>query len=84
LLGQPLQHKGGTDEAGPAGYQDRHIQEHGSIAVFVGEEVGGRCRSEEKSKNGTFPPRLEIPQVQQDFHFSHRPCRDDQYVDFPV
>jgi hypothetical protein len=19
-----------------------------------------------------------------DFHFSHRPCRDDQYVDFPL
>jgi hypothetical protein len=56
----------------------------GSIAVFVGEEGGGRCRSVEKSKSRTFPPRLEIPQVQQDFHFSHRPCRDEEYFDFPV
>ena len=46
----------------------------GSIAVFVGEVDGGRRRSEEKSKCGTFPPRLEIPQVQRDSHFSHRPC----------
>jgi hypothetical protein len=50
----------------------------------VGEEVGGRCRSVEKSKSRTFPPRLEIPQEQRDFHFSHRPCRDEQYIDFPV
>ena len=41
----------------------------GSIAVFVGEEGGGRCRSVEKSLYVFFPPRLEIPQVQQDFHF---------------
>jgi len=44
----------------------------GSIAVFVGEAGGGRSRSEEKSKSGTFPPRLEILQVRRDFHFSHR------------
>jgi hypothetical protein len=30
----------------------------GSIALFVGEKGGGRCRSMEKSKSGTFPPRL--------------------------
>ncbi len=33
----------------------------GSSALFVGEKGGGRCRSVEKSKSGTFPPRLEIP-----------------------
>jgi hypothetical protein len=33
----------------------------GSIAECVGEEDGGRRRSVEKSKCGTFPPRLEIP-----------------------
>jgi len=27
----------------------------------------------EKSKDGTFPLRLEIPQKRRDFHFSHRP-----------
>jgi hypothetical protein len=31
---------------------------YGSIALFVGEKGGGRCRSMEKSKSGTFPPRL--------------------------
>jgi hypothetical protein len=61
-----------------------HTYKYGSIALFVGEDVGGRRRSVEKSKNRTFPPRLEIPQVQQDFHFFHRPCRDEQYFDFPV
>jgi hypothetical protein len=49
---------------------------YGSIALFVGEEVGGRSRSVEKSKSGTFPPRLEIPQEGRDFHFSHRPHDD--------
>jgi hypothetical protein len=49
---------------------------YGSIALFVGEEVGGRSRSVEKSKSGTFPPRLEIPQERRDFHFSHRPHDD--------
>jgi hypothetical protein len=62
----------------------RGLLNMGSIALFVGEEGGGRCRSEEKSKSRTFPPRLEIPQVQRDFHFSHHPCRDVQYFDFPV
>src|ERR1035437_415408 len=56
----------------------------GSIALFVGEEGGGRCRSEEKSKGRTFPPRLEIPQEQRDSHFSHRHCREEQHFDFPV
>jgi hypothetical protein len=54
------------------------------MAVFVGEEGGGRSRSVEKSKSRTFSPRLEILHVQQDFHFSHRPCRDGQYFDFPA
>ena len=36
-------------------------QTNGSSALFVGEKGGGRCRSVEKSKSGTFPPRLEIP-----------------------
>jgi hypothetical protein len=27
----------------------------------------------EKSKGGTFPLRLKIPQQRRDFHFSHRP-----------
>jgi hypothetical protein len=58
-------------------------EKDGSIALFVGEEVGGRCRSVEKSKSRTFPPRLEIPQEQRDSHFSHRPCRDEQYLIFP-
>jgi hypothetical protein len=58
-------------------------EKKGSIALFVGEEVGGRCRSVEKSKSRTFPPRLEIPQEQRDSHFSHRPCRDEQYLIFP-
>ena len=48
----------------------------GSIALFVGEEGRGRSRSVEKSKSGTFPPRLEIPQGRRDSHFSHRPCDD--------
>ena len=48
----------------------------GSIAEIVGEKGGGRCRSVEKSKSGTFPPRLEIPQARRDFHFSHRRCAD--------
>jgi len=56
----------------------------GSIAEFVGAESGGRRRSEEKSKSRTFPPRLEIPQVQRDSHFFHRPCCDEPYFDFPV
>ena len=30
----------------------------------------------EKSKGGTFPLRLEIPQRQRDFHFFHRPDYD--------
>jgi len=55
----------------------------GSIAESVGEKDGGRRRSVEKSKSGTFPPRLEIPQERRDFHFSHRPYRDEQYVEFP-
>jgi hypothetical protein len=42
--------------------------------------VGGRCRSEEKSKSGTFPPRLEIPQERRDFHFFHRPGGDGQVL----
>jgi len=57
---------------------------NGSIAEFVGAESGGRRRSEEKSKSRTFPPRLEIPQVQRDSHFFHRPCCDEPYFDFPV
>jgi hypothetical protein len=48
----------------------------GSIAVFVGEKGGGRRRSEEKSKSGTFPLRLEIPQERRDSHFFHRLCDD--------
>src|SRR5260221_12292175 len=52
-------------------------EEMGSIAVSVGEEGCGRRRSVEKSKCGTFPPRLEIPQVQRDSHFSHSPYRDE-------
>src|ERR1035437_3124434 len=68
----------------PAQVQRDEYSFFGSIALFVGEEGGGRSRSVEKSKSRTFPPRLEIPQVQRDFHFSHRPCRDEQYFDFPV
>jgi hypothetical protein len=30
----------------------------------------------EKSKDGTFPLRLEIPQPRRDSHFSHRLGRD--------
>jgi hypothetical protein len=30
----------------------------------------------EKSKGGTFPLRLKIPQKRLDFHFSHRPDDD--------
>jgi hypothetical protein len=45
---------------------------------MVVEAVGGRSRSEEKSKSGTFPPRLEIPQERRDFHFFHRPGGDGQ------
>jgi len=69
----------------PSQFQALSYGEHfyGSIALFVGEEVGGRCRSVEKSKSRTFPPRLEIPQEQRDSHFSHRPCRDEQYLIFP-
>jgi hypothetical protein len=39
---------------------------------------GERSRSEEKSKSGTFPPHLEIPQERRDSHFFHRPGDDDQ------
>jgi hypothetical protein len=45
---------------------------------MVVEAVGGRSRSEEKSKSGTFPPRLEISQERRDFHFFHRPGGDGQ------
>jgi hypothetical protein len=45
---------------------------------MVVEAVGGSSRSEEKSKSGTFPPRLEIPQQRRDVHFFHRPGGDGQ------
>jgi hypothetical protein len=45
---------------------------------MVVEAVGGRSRSEEKSKSRTFPPRLEIPQQRRDFHFFHRSGGDYQ------
>src|SRR6202790_2233318 len=44
------------------------------------EGVGGRSRSEEKSKSRTFPPRLEIPQERRDSHFFHRLFGDGQYL----
>jgi hypothetical protein len=48
-----------------------------SLSVFTAQSVGyegrGKSRSAEKSKGRTFPLRLEIPQRQRDFHFSHRP-----------
>src|ERR1039458_8876163 len=40
---------------------------------MVVEAVGGRSRSEEKSKSGTFPPRLEIPQKRRGFQLLHPP-----------
>ena len=46
------------------------------LAEVVVEGVGGRSRSEEKSKSRTFPPRLEIPQERRDSHFFHRLCGD--------
>jgi hypothetical protein len=48
------------------------------LAEMVVEAVGGSSRSEEKSKSGTFPPRLEIPQQRRDVHFFHRPGGDGQ------
>ena len=49
------------------------IRISGSIAEIVGEKGGGRRHSVEKSKSGTFPLRLEIPQERRDSHFFHRP-----------
>jgi hypothetical protein len=48
----------------------------GSIARSVGERGRGKSHCVEKSKGGTFPLRLEIPQKRRDFHFSHRPGYD--------
>src|SRR6266404_4417432 len=42
-------------------------------STIWGQKGGGKRRSAEKSKSGTFPLRLEIPQPQRDFHFFHRP-----------
>src|SRR5260370_36099118 len=50
-----------------------------SFGVFaalctIGEYKGrGKSRAVEKSKSRTFPRHLKIPQLQRDFHFSHRP-----------
>ena len=38
-----------------------------------GDLAGGRRRSEEKSKYGTFPRRLEIPQKRRDSHYWNGP-----------
>src|ERR1019366_8052692 len=48
----------------------------GSIARSVGERGGGKSHCVEKSKGGTFPLRLEIPQERRDFHLFHRPGYD--------
>jgi hypothetical protein len=39
----------------------------------MGKKGRGKRRYVEKSKGGTFPLRLEIPQPRRDFHFFHRP-----------
>src|ERR1019366_1428955 len=52
------------------------LSSFGSIARSVGERGGGKSHCVEKSKGGTFPLRLEIPQERRDFHFSHRPGYD--------
>jgi hypothetical protein len=46
--------------------------ELGLYSRICGENGGGRCRSVKKSKSGTFPLRLEIPQGRRDSHLSHR------------
>ena len=48
----------------------------GSVAESVGKTGRGKRRYVEKSRTGTFPLRLEIPQERRDFHFSHRPGYD--------
>ena len=48
----------------------------GSVAESVGKRGRGKSRCVEKSKDGTFPLRLEIPQERRDSHFSHRPGYD--------
>jgi hypothetical protein len=49
---------------------------NGSVAESVGKKGRGKRRYVEKSRSGTFPLRLEIPQKRRDFHFSHRPGYD--------
>jgi hypothetical protein len=46
---------------------------------MVVEAVGGRSRSEEKSKGQTFTPRLEIVQMRRDSHFSLRHDGDGRF-----
>jgi hypothetical protein len=48
----------------------------GSVAESVGKRGRGKSHCVEKSKDGTFPLRLEIPQERRDSHFSHRPGHD--------
>ena len=48
----------------------------GSIALFVGGNGGGRCRSVEKSKSGLFHLAWKSRKGGGDFHFSHRRCDD--------
>ena len=48
----------------------------GSVAESVGKKGRGKRRYVEKSRSGTFPLRLEIPQRRRDSHFSHRPGYD--------
>src|ERR1019366_5885854 len=55
---------------------------YGSIARSVGEGGRGKSHCVEKSKGGTFPLRLEIPQERRDFHFSHRPGYDGETFRF--
>ena len=50
---------------------------YGSVAESVGKRGRGKSHCVEKSKGGTFPLRLEIPQERRDFHFSHRPGYDE-------
>jgi hypothetical protein len=46
---------------------------YGCIAESVGKKGPWKRRVVEKSKGGTFPLRLEIPQEQRDFHFFTAP-----------
>ena len=45
----------------------------GSVAESVGKRGRGKSHCVEKSKGGTFPLRLEIPQERRDFHYWNGP-----------